>query len=99
MANKQFYDSLDKKDQELIQKASKEAFDYIIDYQKGLADQELAKIMKAKPEMTVTVLTEEERKPFKEAATVVEEKFIEMTGESGKKILAQMKKDLEAISK
>ena len=53
-------------------------------------------IKKAKPEMTVTVLSEEQRSCFKEAAKDVEAKFIEMTGDSGKEILEQMKADLKA---
>ena len=52
--------------------------------------------MEAKPEMNVTVLSEEERACFKEAAAGVEAKFIEMTGDSGKAILEQLKADLEA---
>jgi tripartite ATP-independent transporter DctP family solute receptor len=96
MANKDFYDGLSDKDQKLIQKAATTAYDYIVDYQKGLAESELKKIMKAKPEMTVTVLTEKQRSCFKKAAKDVEAKFIEMTGDSGKAILAQMKADLAA---
>ena len=96
MANKDFYDGLSAEDQQLIQNAATAAYDYIVDYQKGLADTELKKIMEAKPEMTVTVLSEEQRACFKEAAADVEAKFIEMTGDSGKAILDQMKADLEA---
>lgn len=96
MANKDFYDGLGGEDQQLIQKAATVAYDYIVHYQKGLADQELKKIMKAKPEMKVTVLTDEQRSCFKKAAKEVEAKFIEMTGESGKNILEQMKADLAA---
>ena len=96
MANKDFYDSLPPEDQKLIQKAATEAYDHIVTYQQGLAEQELEKIKKAKPEMTVTVLSEEQRSCFKEAAKEVEEKFIDMTGKSGKAILTQMKQDLAA---
>lgn len=96
MANKDFYDGLSKEDQQLIQNAATVAYDHIVDYQKGLAETELEKIMKAKPEMVVTVLSEGQRSCFKEAAKEVEAKFIEMTGESGKKILQQMKADLAA---
>jgi len=98
MANKDFYDGLSDDDKKAIQAASDAAYDYIVDYQKGLADSELEKIKKAKPEMTVTVLTEDERKCFKDAAAEVEKKFIEMTGDSGKKILDQMKADLQAAA-
>jgi TRAP-type C4-dicarboxylate transport system substrate-binding protein len=96
MANKDFYDGLGADDQKLIQDAATAAYDYIVTYQKGLAETELEKIVKAKPEMTVTVLTEEQRACFKAAAKDVEAKFIEMTGDSGKAILDQMKADLAA---
>lgn len=98
MANKDFYDGLSAADQKAIQAAAETAYDYIVDYQEGLAEQELAKIKEAKPEMTVTVLSDEQRQCFKEAAPEVEAKFIEMTGERGKAILEQMKADLAAVS-
>ncbi|OSP56838.1 C4-dicarboxylate ABC transporter [Pseudoruegeria sp. SK021] len=98
MANKDFYDGLSEADQKVIQDASTEAYDFIVEYQKGLAETELAKIMEAKPEMTVTVLTEEQRSCFVDAAAEVEAKFIEMTGDSGKAILEQMKADLAAAA-
>jgi len=96
MANKEFYDGLGDKDKKLIQDAATAAYNHIVTYQKGLAESELEKIKKAKPKMTVTVLTAEQRSCFKEAAKVVEAKFIEMTGASGKAILEQMKADLAA---
>ncbi len=98
MANMDFYEGLPEEDQNVIQTASDEAYDFIVEYQKGLADAELAKIMEAKPDMTVTVLSEEERACFKAAAQEVEAKFIEMTGEGGKAILEQMKADLAAAA-
>lgn len=96
MANKEFYDGLSAEDQKVIQDAAAKAYDHIVTYQQGLAEQELAKIKKAKPEMTVTVLNEEQRSCFKEAAAEVEDKFIDMTGDSGKAILKQLKADLKA---
>ena len=96
MANKDFYDGLSAEDQQVIQKAATAAYDHIVTYQEGLAKSELEKIVKAKPEMTVTVLTEDQRACFKKAAKAVEAKFIEMTGDSGKAILDQMKADLAA---
>ncbi len=96
MANKDFYDGLGEADKKVIQDAADVAYDYIVEYQKGLAESELKKILEAKPEMTVTVLDDEQRRCFKEAAVEVEAKFIEMTGDSGKAILDQLKADLEA---
>ena len=65
-------------------------------HHRQVIQQELQKIMAAKPEMTVTVLNDEQRACFKDAAKEVEAKFIEMTGDSGKAILNQLKADLEA---
>ncbi|MGS4943990.1 TRAP transporter substrate-binding protein [Meridianimarinicoccus sp. RP-17] len=98
MANDDFYEGLGDEDQQLIQDAVEVAYDFIVEYQEGLAEQELAKIKEAKPEMTVTVLSEEERACFVEAAADVEATFIEMTGDSGAAILEQMKADLEATA-
>ncbi|MEX1035493.1 MAG: TRAP transporter substrate-binding protein DctP [Sneathiella sp.] len=99
MANKEFYDGLSDEDKKAIQAATDAAFEHILEYQQGLGEQSIANIKKAKPEMKVNVLSEEERAPFKDAAAAVEAKFIEMTGDSGKKILDQMKADLEAAKK
>jgi len=98
MANKNFFEGLNAEDQKLIQNASEAAYDYIVKYQVGLAETELEKIKATKPEMTVTVLSEEQRSCFKAAAPEVEAKFIEMTGESGKAILQQLKADLKATA-
>ena len=97
MANKNFYDGLSDAEKTLVNNASEAAFDYILKYQGGLQEESLAKIKEAKPDMQINILSEEERKPFMEAATEVEAAFAEMTGESGKKILDQMKADLAAV--
>jgi len=67
-----------------------------MEYQQGLSERSLEKILEQKPEMKVVRLSEEERAPFRAAAEEVEAKFIEMTGDSGKALLEQFKKDLEA---
>lgn len=97
MANKDFFDGLGAEDQELVQAATQSAFDYILDYQKGLQAESLEKIKEAKPDMQINILSEEERKPFMEAAAEVEKEFIGMTGDGGKAILDQMKADLAAV--
>lgn len=96
MANMDFYNGLGADEQKVVQDAATVAYDYIVEYQQGLAKTELQKIKDAKPEMTVTVLSEEQRSCFKAAAKDVEAKFIEMTGDSGKAILEQLKSDLAA---
>ncbi|WP_372674520.1 TRAP transporter substrate-binding protein DctP [Aquicoccus sp.] len=98
MANKDFYEGLSEEDQQVIQDAMDAAFEHIIDYQKGLHEESLEKILEAKPSMEVNVLDEEERAPFVAAAEEVEAKFIEMTGDSGEDLLEQFKADLEAVT-
>ena len=98
MANKDFFDGLSEDDQQMVQDAIDVAFEHILEYQKGLTETSLDKILEAKPEMTVTRLTDAQRAPFQEAAASVEAAFIEMTGESGQEILDQMKADLEAVA-
>ncbi len=97
MANQEFYEGLSEEDQTVIQNAIDVAFDHIIDYQKGLHEESIEKIKEAKPSMQVNTLSEEERQPFVEAGASVEETFLEMTGDGGKKILDQLKADLEAV--
>ena len=96
MANKDFFDDLGDEDKSAVESAINSAFEYILEYQSGLQEESLAKIKEEKPDMVINQLSEEERKPFMETAGQVEAAFIEMTGDSGKKILDQMKADLEA---
>jgi tripartite ATP-independent transporter DctP family solute receptor len=98
MANQDFYDGLSDEEQQVVQDAIDVAFDHIIDYQKGLHEESIKKIKDAKPEIEINVLSKEQRQPFIEAGKQVEDRFIEMTGESGKNILDQMKADLEAVT-
>lgn len=99
MANKDFFDGLSEEDQTMVNNAIEAAFDHILEYQQGLHETSMEKIKEAKPDMTFTVLDEEQRKPFKDTASSVEEAFVEMTGEGGQKILDQMKADLESVTK
>lgn len=98
MANQDFYDGLSEDEQQVIQDAVDVAFEHIIEYQKGLHEESIEKILEAKPSMEVNVLSEEERQPFIEAGARVEDKFLEMTGDSGRELLEQMKADLEAVT-
>ncbi|AUH63217.1 TRAP transporter substrate-binding protein [Paracoccus zhejiangensis] len=98
MANKEFFDGLSDEDKTVIQNATAAAFDYIIEYQTGLTEESVEKIQAAKPEMTVTTLTEEQRAPFKATAEAVEAKFLEIGGSQAQAILDQMKADLAAAA-
>lgn len=96
MANADFYDGLSDGDKALVQKASQEALDYILDVAVELDAKGLAKIKETNPDYKIVRLTEEERAAFKERAKAVEKAFVERAGDRGAAILAQMKKDLKA---
>lgn len=96
MANMRFYDGLSVKDQTLIREAMDAAFDNIMEYQRGLGERSLEKILQQKPDMQVVRLSEAERAPFRAAATGVADRFVNMTGDSGKELLEQFKKDLRS---
>ncbi len=98
MANKDFFDGLTDEDRQLIREAVDVAFEYIVEYQEGLTEAALERILEAKPEMNVVVLSDEDRAPFMAAAEHVEREFLSMTGETGARILEQMKADLEAVA-
>lgn len=96
MANKEFFDGLSDEDKKVVQDAADTAFDTILEYQQGLTEESLEKIQEAKPEITVTTLSEEQRTPFRDTAQQVEETFLEIGGPRAQEILDQMKADLEA---
>lgn len=96
MANKDFFDGLSDEDKSAVHAAIQVAFDHIVEYQHGLKEESLAKIREAKPDMRIVELTAEQQQPFRDAAGTVEAAFIEMTGDSGKAILEQMKADIAA---
>ena len=94
MANKNFYDGLDKDTQKLIQDAANAAFEHTVEFQKMANERELKKI-ENESDVKITRLNAEQQQCFRDAAKEVEDKFIEMTGQSGKKIIKQMKQDLK----
>ena len=98
MANKEFFDGLPDEDKQLVQEAIAASFDYIVDYQDGLTETSLEKIKEAKPSITITNLTEEQRQPFRDTADDVEQQFLEIGGSQAQAILDQMKADLDAVS-
>lgn len=96
IANKAFMDGLSDADRAVVEAAADAAYDFIIEYQQGLTESAQAKILEAKPSMTVTVLTDEQRAPFREAAEKVRATYIQMVGDSGKAVLEGFEADIEA---
>ncbi|MCA1770037.1 MAG: TRAP transporter substrate-binding protein DctP [Halomonas sp.] len=98
MANQDFFEGLSEGDQQLVLDASNAAYDHTIEHIQGLAEESLDKIMEACDECTVTRLNEEQIAVFKERAPQVEQRFIEITGETGQELLNQFHADLEAVT-
>lgn len=96
MANQDFYNGLSDENKQLVQDATAYARQYIFDYVPGLGEKMLEKIKQDSDDVTVTRLDAEQRQAFRERAPQVEKKFIEMTGERGKKLLEQFKADLQS---
>ncbi|WP_205619421.1 TRAP transporter substrate-binding protein DctP [Salinivibrio socompensis] len=98
MANKDFFDGLSSDEQAMIRDAADYAFNETVQHISGLAEKSLDKIQSASDDVTVTRLTDAQIEKFKARAPQVEETFYEMTGESGKALLNQFKKDLETVT-
>jgi len=97
MANQDFYQGLSDDDRQLVQKAADHAFEEIIGHIDGLADRSLEKITSNSKKVTVTRLDDTQIAAFKARAPQVEDKFIDMTGDSGKALLNQFKQDLKDL--
>jgi TRAP-type transport system periplasmic protein len=96
VAGSSFWEGLSDEDKAVVQAAADAAYDHIIEYQEGLTEESEAKILEAKPSMTVTVLSDEERAPFREAAQQVWAKYVETVGDSGEAVLEGFRADIEA---
>ena len=95
-ANLDFFNGLSDDDKKLVQEAADVAYAHIIEYQKGLQEEAEKKILEAKPSMNITVLTDDQRQPFRDAAERVKQKYVEMTGESGQEVLEGFLADIKA---
>lgn len=96
MANADFYDSLSDADKKLVQDAADHAQNYILDAAVEMDAIGLEKIRKTNPNAVINRLTDAERGVFMKRAKAVEEAFVDKAGDRGRKIIEQMKKDLEA---
>ncbi|MGF1660688.1 MAG: TRAP transporter substrate-binding protein DctP [Rubrimonas sp.] len=96
VANSAFLDGLSEEDRAVVDAATQAAFEHIMEYQEGLTQRAEDMILKAKPDMNVTVLTDEQRAPFRAAAEDVRATYVEMVGEAGSKILDGFAQDVAA---
>ncbi|MFP4332745.1 MAG: TRAP transporter substrate-binding protein DctP [Campylobacterales bacterium] len=94
-ANKEFYDSLGKRDKMLVEKASEHALAVILEEAQKLDAIGIGRIVRTNPDYQIITLTESEREPFKKVAKGVQDSFASKS-KSNKKVLDQMRKDLDA---
>lgn len=98
VANKSFYDKLSSEEKELVQKASAHAKKVILKEAQKLDAYGLGRIVRTNPDYKIVTLTKEEREVFKQNIKPVQEKFASKSA-SNKKLLTQMRKDLEEANK
>ncbi len=99
VANKDWFDSLDKSKQDAILKAAREATAYTVTAADKMNAERKEKMKKEKPSLNFYELTEAEQQPFREKAALVEQTFIKMAGPEGEKLLKTLKAEVAALEK
>jgi tripartite ATP-independent transporter DctP family solute receptor len=99
VANQSFWDNLSDDQKAMLGEVTTELADYIFDVKRQYAEERLAKIKEAKPDMPMIELTEEERAKFKEAAMGARDTFIETGGDDAKKVLDALTAEIEKTEK
>ena len=87
ITNRPFYDALPDEKKRWIDESILELNDFIFEVQERFNSERLEKIKKKKPDLKISELTNEQREAFRKAAMIVREKFIEMSGDGGRKVL------------
>lgn len=91
VTNREFFNSLSPERQKLVLGVVSDLNGYILDVQKQFNRERLNLIRKNRPKLNIVdELTPEARIAFREASQPVREQFIEMTGEDGRKLLAEI---------
>lgn len=96
--NLKTYESLNSKQKTTLNEVVDQLNDYIFQVQSELNEKRLAKMKSKKSDIKLIHLSDEEREAFKKASLKAREKFKEMTGESGEKILNALLKDIQKHS-
>ncbi len=99
VANQNFYEGLPDERRAMLDEVTTELVDYIFKLQDQYAEERLAKIKEAKPDIEVIELTEEERAAFRERAMSARDTFVDMTGESGKEVLQALQSEITETEK
>ena len=95
VANLDFYEGLSDERQQLIDSTIDEMVDVIFKIQNQYNQERLEKIKNSDSAPEMVRLSDEQREPFRKAAEKVEAKFVEMTGEPGKKVLNALQEEIK----
>ncbi len=99
VANSDFWDGLSDEDRTMLNEVRDELQTFIIAKQKEKNATALENMQKAKPDIEVIKLTEEEREMFRKRVEPLSGKFVEMVGGRSGEILEQLKADVAAAAK
>lgn len=88
VTNREFFKNLSPERQKLVLDVVDELNDYILQVERQYNRERLQRIRERKPDLQIIeTLTPQQRDAFREASQPVRDRFVEMTGESGEKLL------------
>lgn len=91
MTNREFFDSLPDEEKQMVLDVVDELNAYILEVQQKFNRKRLEMIRERKPDLNIIEeLSPQQREAFLKASRPVREKFTDMTGESGRKLLEQL---------
>lgn len=92
-----WFDGLSQDKQQLITTTFRETSTWLSERMDGIEQDFLAQIKAARPDVNVVTFTEEERKPFRKAAKITQQKYIDLVGPGGQKLLETFLKERELL--
>lgn len=91
-----WFNGLPEEQQQLVEDVVAELTDYIYEVQEEFNQERLEIIKQERPDIEMIELTDEEREPFRERAQQARDRFIDLTGDSGRQILESLEAEIEA---
>jgi TRAP-type C4-dicarboxylate transport system substrate-binding protein len=97
ISNPAFYDKLSDKDKAMLDKVTAKLHDYIFGVQRDLNARRLG-IIKKKSDIQTIDLTSEQRDAFRKKAMPVRDEYVQVAGDSGKKLLDAVEAKIAELS-
>jgi len=90
VTNPRFFEQLPDERRRIVEDVVEEMHGYIFEVQREYNAERLDEMLERKPDLVTIELTDAERRAFRERSLPVRESFVEMTGESGRRVLATL---------